>query len=165
MSASACMSMTNKSRINLEPWGQHQLQKIASPLSSVLFLPLPYLALMAPKSDELSIQSFFGIQGQGRQVVELVKAKRGRPPKAAAVQTCKELEARCSPTQTPSSRGRRQPSSEAATGSRAWGHSRMTSQWGRPTGLGVVCMQQLVDDGGLRLAGCMPQPPDPVAAA
>ena len=28
----------------------------------------------------------------------------------------------------------------------------------------VVCMQQLVDDGGLRLAGCMPQPPDPVAA-
>ena len=123
-----CMSMTNKSRINLEPWGQHQLQKIASPLSSVLFLPHPYLALMAPKSDQLSIQSFFGIQGQGRQVVELVKGKRGRPPKAAAVQTCKELEARCSPTQTPSSRGRRQPSSEAATGSRAWGHSRMTSR-------------------------------------
>ena len=26
-----------------------------------------------------------------------------------------------------------------------------------------VCMQQLVDDGGLRLAG-LPQPPDPVAA-
>ena len=25
-------------------------------------------------------------------------------------------------------------------------------------------MQQLVDDGGLRLAGCVPQPPDPVAA-
>ena len=75
------MSMTNKSRINLEPWGQHQLQKIASSFSSVLFLPLPYLALMAPKSDQLSIQSFFGIQGQGRQVVELVKAKRGRPPK------------------------------------------------------------------------------------
>ena len=76
-----CMSMTNKSRINLEPWGQHQLQKITSPLSSVLLLPLPYLALMAPKSDQLCIQSFFGIQGQGRQVVELVKAKRGRPPK------------------------------------------------------------------------------------
>ena len=36
---------------------------------------------MAPQSDQLSIQSFFGIQGQGRQVVELVKAKRGRPPK------------------------------------------------------------------------------------
>ena len=36
---------------------------------------------MEPKSDQLSIQSFFGIQGQGRQVVELVKAKRGRPPK------------------------------------------------------------------------------------
>ena len=54
---------------------------MASPLSSVLFLPLPYLALMAPKSDQLYIQSFFGIQGQGRQVVELVKAKRGRPPK------------------------------------------------------------------------------------
>ena len=26
----------------------------------------------------------------------------------------------------------------------------------------VVCMQQLVDDGGLWLAGCMPQPPDSV---
>ena len=38
-------------------------------------MPLPYLALMAPKSDQLCIQSFFGIQGQGRQVVELVKAK------------------------------------------------------------------------------------------
>ena len=121
-----CMSMTNKSRINLEPWGQHQLQKITSPLSSVLLLPLPYLALMAPKSDQLCIQSFFGIQGQGRQVVELVKAKRGRPPKAAAVQTCKELEARCSPTQTPSCG--RQPSSEAATGSRAWGCSRITGR-------------------------------------
>ena len=46
-----CMSMTNKSRINLEPWGQHQLQKIALP-SLVLFLSLPYLALMAPKSDK-----------------------------------------------------------------------------------------------------------------
>ena len=123
-----CMSMTNKSRINLEPWGQHQIQKIASPLSLVLFLPLPYLVLMAPKSDQLSIQSFFGNQGQGRQVVELVKAKRGRPPKAAAAQTCKELEARCSPTQTPSSRGGRQPCSEAAAGSRAWGHSRMTGR-------------------------------------
>ena len=63
---------------------------------------------MAPKSDQLSIQSFFGIPGQGRQVVEVVKPKRGRPPKprlaaqpvqeepaaaqqeAAAAQTCKE---------------------------------------------------------------------------
>ena len=27
-----------------------------------------------------------------------------------------------------------------------------------------VCMQQLVDDGGLRLAVCVPQPSDPVAA-
>ena len=122
--------MTNKSRINLEPWGHSnntnckKMPHLLYLLSSVLFLPLPYLALMAPKSDQLSIQSFVGIQGQGQQVVELVKGKRGRPPKAAAVQTCKELEARCSPTQTPSSRGRRQPSSEAATGSRAWGHRR-----------------------------------------
>ena len=60
--------MTNKYRINLEPWG-------------LLASPLPYRALMAPKNDQLSIQSFFGIPGQGRQVVEVVKPKRGRHPK------------------------------------------------------------------------------------
>ena len=76
-----CMSMTNKSRINLEPWVNTNCKKwphLSLQSSSCLS---PTWPSWHPKAINLSIQSFFGIQGQGRQVVELVKAKRGRPPK------------------------------------------------------------------------------------
>ena len=60
------------------PWPGVSSPIIFGPL---LASPLPYLALMAPKSDQLSIQSYFGNPGQGRQIFEVVKPKRGRPPK------------------------------------------------------------------------------------
>ena len=63
-----CMTMTNKSQINLNPGVTATTPTAKNRLTfiSCLLLPLPYLALMAPKSNKLSIQSFFGIQGQGR---------------------------------------------------------------------------------------------------
>ena len=87
---------------------------VASPFifGPLIASPLPYLALMAPKGDQLSIQSYFGNPGQGRQVVEVVKPKRGRPSKPR-------------PAAQPAQEGRGRG---AATGTGARGHSRMTGR-------------------------------------
>ena len=55
------MSMTNKSRIHLEPWGQHRFTFY---VSSCLSSPLPYLALMAPKAINCLFNPSLATQGR-----------------------------------------------------------------------------------------------------